>query len=132
MFGEEALVVNLATSATAIAEGPVSCVGMDRATFTEVRTGLLSRLSLTERGGVERGKRNSDKHAFCLVKRWPASSPHGVPVRQRCTFILTLMRWDGHVETPLTAIASRFCVKRKSHACFADGTASHGASPLKG
>lgn len=40
MFGEEALVVNLATSATAIAEGPVSCVGMDRATFTEVRDGL--------------------------------------------------------------------------------------------
>ncbi len=39
MFGEEALVVNLATSATAIAEGPVSCVGMDRATFTEVRAG---------------------------------------------------------------------------------------------
>ena len=37
MFGEEALVVNLATSATAVAEGPVSCVGMDRATFTEVR-----------------------------------------------------------------------------------------------
>lgn len=37
MFGEEALVVNLATTATAIAEGSVSCVGMDRATFTEVR-----------------------------------------------------------------------------------------------
>lgn len=37
MFGEEALVVNLATTATAIAEGPVSCVGMDRAKFTQVR-----------------------------------------------------------------------------------------------
>lgn len=40
MFGEEALVVNLATSATAVAEGAVSCVGMDRATFTEVRAHL--------------------------------------------------------------------------------------------
>lgn len=37
MFGEEALVVNLTTTSTAIAEGPVVCVGMDRDTFTEVK-----------------------------------------------------------------------------------------------
>lgn len=42
MFGEEALVVNLATTAAAIAEGAVSCVGMDRATFTEVRERMLA------------------------------------------------------------------------------------------
>ena len=51
MFGEEALVVNLATSATAIAEGPVSCVGMDRATFTEVRTEPCPVLRGKTRGG---------------------------------------------------------------------------------
>ena len=37
MFGEEALVCNLATGATAVAEGTVECVGIDRETFTEVR-----------------------------------------------------------------------------------------------
>ncbi|CAM9925773.1 unnamed protein product, partial [Ectocarpus sp. 4 AP-2014] len=45
MFGEEALVVNLATAATAIAEGPVSCVGMDRAKFTEEH-GTLENLGM--------------------------------------------------------------------------------------
>lgn len=37
MFGEEALVASLMTGATAVAEGDVECMGMDRATFTEVR-----------------------------------------------------------------------------------------------
>lgn len=37
MFGEEALVATLLTSAMAIAEGEVECVGIDRDTFTEVR-----------------------------------------------------------------------------------------------
>lgn len=37
MFGEEALVASLTAGATAIAEGAVECVGLDRTTFTEVR-----------------------------------------------------------------------------------------------
>lgn len=58
MFGEEALVLNLATCATAIAEGPVSCVGMDRATFTEVSAGRASGRAAREIDGeIERGER---------------------------------------------------------------------------
>ncbi|CAM9284097.1 unnamed protein product, partial [Ascophyllum nodosum] len=45
MFGEEALVCNLATGATAVAEGTVECVGIDRETFTETY-GTLENLGL--------------------------------------------------------------------------------------
>lgn len=39
MFGEEALVANFTAGATAVAEGPVECMALDRTTFTEVSEG---------------------------------------------------------------------------------------------
>lgn len=49
MFGEEALVASLPMCSTATADGPVECVGIDRATFTEVRCPIPTHASFFQR-----------------------------------------------------------------------------------
>ena len=59
MFGEEALVASLTMCATAVAEGSVECVGVDRATFTEVRAKVnIPEVDMPTIGRTTHGRRH--------------------------------------------------------------------------
>lgn len=78
MFGEEGLVTNLTAGATAIAEGPVECVGLDRTTFTEVRANVLGKYLIF----FSLGARDVVAYGSCTTRRFGfVSRRRGVLVR---------------------------------------------------